>query len=140
MTELVIEDTEDEEFELLPLNQSYTVEVQDYNIVDSSFKDKAGDPRKDIKWTLVIKKPDQFNDRVLVFWTPLKLTKNKNTHEPNKTLRFLQYLGMPESEEGNKKVNLDDFVGKKIQITLKNNKGAGGKTFQKIDNFFPVSQ
>jgi len=137
MAELEIEETEQDDFEVLPLNKTYLVEVQSYDIVDSTFKDKQGNFRKDLKWSLRVLKPEEFYDRVLVFWTPFRLSRHKKTGEANKTLRFLEYLGFDYTDKDSKKVNLDNFVGKKINITLKNKFGVGGRTFQKVDNFFP---
>jgi hypothetical protein len=138
MAELDIEETEQEEYETLPINQTYLVEVQSYDIVDSSFRDKAGNFRKDIKWTLRVLEPTEFYDRVLVFWTPFRASRHKKTGEPNKTLKFLQYLGFDYQTQGLNRVDLDNFIGKKINITLKNKFGVGGRTFQKVDNFFPA--
>ena len=138
MAELEIEETEQDDFEVLPLNKTYLVEVQSYDIVDSTFKDKQGNFRKDLKWALRVLKPEEFYDRVLVFWTPYKLSRHKKTGEANKTLRFLEYMGGQFQAPEQKKVDLDLFIGKKINITLKNKFGVGGRTFQKVDNFFPA--
>ena len=140
MAELEIEETEQDDYEVLPLNQTYLTEIQSYDIVDSSFKDKAGNFRKDIKWTLRVLEPKEFYDRVLVFWTPFKLSRHKKTGEANKTLRFLEHLGGQFRIPEQKKVDLDLFIGKKINITLKNKFGVGGRTFQKVDSFFPAGE
>ena len=140
MAELEIEDTEEEDYDALPLNQTYLTEVQSYNIVDSSFKDKTGNFRKDIKWALRVLEPVDYYDRVLVFWTPFKLSRHKKTGESNKTLRFLEYLGFDFGKDGKNKVDIDNFIGKKINISLKNKFGVGGRTFQKVDNFFPATK
>ena len=140
MAELEIEEIEQEEYEALPLNRTYLCEVQSYEPVDSSFKDKQGNPRKDIRWTLRVLEPKEFYDRVLVFWTPFRASRHKKTGEPNKTLRFLEYLGMQFSFPKQNKVDLDLCIGRKINITLKNKFGVGGRVFQKVDNFFPAIQ
>ena len=140
MAELEIEETEQDEYEALPLNRTYLCEVQSYDIVDSSFKDKDGHPRKDIKWTLRVLEPTDFYDRVLVFWTPFRASRHKKTGEPNKTLRFLGYLGLQLEFPKVDKVDLDVALGKKINISLKNKFGVGGRIFQKVDNFFPAAQ
>ena len=140
MAELEIEETEQEEYEALPLNRTYLCEIQSYDIVDSSFKDKDGHPRKDIRWTLRVLEPTEFYDRVLVFWTPFRASRHKKTGEPNKTLRFLNYLGLQLDFPKQSKIDLDVTLGKKINITLKNKFGVGGRIFQKVDNFFPASQ
>ena len=140
MAELEIEETEQEEYEALPLNQTYLCEVQSYEPVDSSFKDKQGNPRKDIRWALRVLEPKECYDRVLVFWTPFRASRHKKTGEPNKTLRFLEYLGMQFSFPKQNKVDLDLCIGRKINITLKNKFGVGGRVFQKVDNFFPAIQ
>jgi len=138
MAELEIEETEQDEYESLPLNRTYLCEIQSYDIVDSSFKDKDGHPRKDIKWTLRVLEPTDFYDRVLVFWTPFRASRHKKTGEPNKTLRFLQYLGFQLEFPQQSKVDLDVCLGRKINISLKNKFGVGGRIFQKVDNFFPA--
>ena len=138
MAELEIEEIEQEEYEALPLNRTYLCEIQSYEPVDSSFKDKQGNPRKDIRWTLRVLEPKEFYDRVLVFWTPFRASRHKKTGEPNKTLRFLEYLGLQFSFPKQNKVDLDLCIGRKINITLKNKFGVGGRTFQKVDNFFPA--
>ena len=140
MTEIPIEETEQEEYEALPLNRSYLVEVQSYDFVDSTYKDKDGNPRKDIKWTLRVLEPQDCYDRVLVFWTPFRASRHKKTGEPNKTLRFLQYLGFQLDFPKQDKVDLDLAIGKNVFITLKNKFGVGGRVFQKVDNFFPAIQ
>ena len=140
MAELEIEEIEQEEYEALPLNRTYLCEVQSYEPVDSSFKDKQGNPRKDIRWTLRVLEPKECYDRVLVFWTPFRASRHKKTGEPNKTLRFLEYLGMQFSFPKQNKVDLDLCIGRKINITLKNKFGVGGRVFQKVDNFFPAIQ
>jgi len=139
MAEIEIEETEQEEYEALPLNRSYLVEVQSYDLVDSSFKDKSGSFRKDIKWTLRVLEPQDCYDRILVFWTPFKASRHKKTGEPNKTLRFLEHLGFQLKIPEQTKVDLDLALGKKINITLKNKFGVGGRIFQKVDTFFPAS-
>ena len=138
MTEISIEETEQEEYEALPLNRSYLVEVQSYDFVDSTYKDKDGNPRKDIKWTLRVLEPQDCYDRVLVFWTPFRASRHKKTGEPNKTLRFLEDLGPQLNVPKAEKIDLDLAIGKKINITLKNKFGVGGRIFQKVDNFFPA--
>ena len=140
MAELEIEEIEQEEYEALPLNRTYLCEVQSYEPVDSSFKDKQGNPRKDIRWTLRVLEPKEFYDRVLVFWTPFRASRHKKTGEPNKTLRFLEYLGMQFNFPQQNKVDLDLCIGRKINITLKNKFGVGGRIFQKVDNFFPTGE
>lgn len=140
MTELNIEEIEQDDFEPLPLNKTYLVEVQSYQTVDSTFKNKDGSFRKDIKWVLAVLKPDEFYDRVLVFWTPCKLARHKKTGEANKTLRFLECLGGQFNHPKQEKVNLDLFLNKKLNITLKNKFGVGGRTFQKVDAFFPCGE
>jgi len=140
MAELSIEETEQEEYEALPLDRTYLCEIQSYDIVDSSFRDKDGNPRKDIKWTLRVVEPKDFYDRVLVFWTPFRASRHRKTGAPNKTLLFLNYLGLQLDFPKQDKVNLDVSLGKKINISLKNKFGVGGRIFQKVDSFFPTSQ
>ena len=140
MAELEIEEIEQEEYEVLPLNRTYLCEVQSYEPVDSSFKDKQGNPRKDIRWALRVLEPKECYDRVLVFWTPFRASRHKKTGEPNKTLRFLEYLGLQLKVPHQSKVDLDLCIGRKINITLKNKFGVGGRIFQKVDNFFPAIQ
>jgi len=139
MTELRIEQTEEQEYEPLPLDQVYVVEVQGYEIVKSRYKDKSGNPREDIQWRLVVIEPEQYAGRVFLFWLPSRLYRHKLTGEPNKSLRFLEYLGLPPEAKETGKVNLDDFIGKRIQVTIVNKIGREGRTYQKIKDFFPYT-
>jgi len=140
MSELEIEETEQDEFEPLPVDQAYLVKIQSYDIVSSAFKDKDGNPKKDIKWTLAVEEPKEFYDRVLVFWTPHRLSRHKRTGKPNKTLSFLNYLGFDFNDKDTKTVDLDHFIGKTINVTLRDNKTVDGRIFQKVDNFFPSAK
>jgi len=137
MAKINITQTEGQDYELLPINRSYTVEVQNYEIVDSMYKDKDGNYRKDIRWTLRILKPEEFYDRVLVMWSPLRASRNKRTGEPNKTLQFLEYLRPPLKIPEQGEIDLDDTVGRTINITLKNKVAKDGRIYQKVDSFFP---
>jgi len=137
MAKITITQTEEQDYELLPIEHPYTVEVQSYEIVDSMYKDKSGNYRQDIRWTLRVIKPPEFYDRVLVMWSPLQATRNKRTGEPNKTLRFLEYLRPPLNIPEQGEIDLDETIGRTINITLKNKVAKDGRIYQKVDSFFP---
>jgi len=132
-----IEEYEQEEFEKLPLDEVYTVEVTSYNIVKSRYQDKDGNDKYDLKWTLTVVEPEEYVGRQLVYWTPARLSRNKTTGKPNKTLKFLECLMNGEGVDKNKKYSANDFLNKYCRVTITEKKLDDGRDWQTVDAVIP---
>ena len=127
----------EQEWENLPLDEIYTVVVLGYVAKQSRFKDKEGNAKTDLMWTLGIDAPKEHVGRQLTYWTPSKISRNPRTGKANKLLSFIETLNPGKKFETGQKINLQDLTAKTCRVTLQDKQLSDGRAWQSIGTLIP---